>query len=274
MRAGLVAALLCLLLHSTANAAEADISAAKPAGNGFVVHEVESGSQARATRIFVRVPDKMAVGERLPVLYLLPVEADDDKRWGDARAEARRRELADRLRVIVVYPTFSHMPWYADHASDPRLRQESYFREVVVPFVEGAYPARGGKEARLLLGFSKSGWGAFSLLLRHPDLFGKAASWDAPMMMQTPRYGMAPIVGTQANFERYRVATLLREEGKLLGGDKRLLLTGSNFYPADTAGAHALMQRLGIPHDYREGPRREHNWSSDWLAQAARWLVR
>ena len=275
MRFGLLAALLVPLLHSSAiDAAEPGISPLKPADNGFVVHDVTSELQARATRIFVRVPDKMAAGERLPVLYVLPVEADDDKRWGDARAEVRRRELADRLRVIVVYPTFSHLPWYADHVSDPRIRQESYFRDVVIPFVEGAYLARAGMQARLLLGFSKSGWGAFSLLLRHPDLFGKAAAWDAPMMMDTPRYGMEPIVGTQANFERYRVAALLRGKGRLLGGERRLLLTGSNFYPADTADAHRLMQKLGIPHDYRDGPRREHNWSSGWLPEAARWLVR
>jgi S-formylglutathione hydrolase FrmB len=269
--ANVAAAILCLSIPA---AAEPVISAAKLADNGFVVHSVSSELQARDTRIFVRVPEKIAAGERLRVLYLLPVEADDDKRWGEARVEARRRDLANRYRAVMVYPTFSDLPWYADHANDLRIRQESYFREVVVPFVERAYPARADAAARLLLGFSKSGWGAYSLLLRHPGLFGKAAAWDAPMMMETPRYGMAPIVGTQANFERYRVATLLREQGKVLGGDKRLLLTGADFYPADTAIAHRLMQKLGIPHDYRDGPRRQHNWHGGWLDEAARWLMR
>jgi hypothetical protein len=57
----------------------------------------------------------------------------------------------------------------------------------------------------LLLGFSKSGWGAlFSLLLRHPDVFGKAAAWDAPLVMDSPgRHGNGDIFGTPENFEKY-----------------------------------------------------------------------
>ena len=87
-------------------------------------------------------------------------------------------------------PTFSHLPWYADHPTDPDIRQESYLLEVVIPFIEANYPARADRRGRLLLGFSKSGWGAYSLLLRHPDVFGKAAAWDAPLMMSEPgKYG-------------------------------------------------------------------------------------
>ena len=51
------------------------------------------------------------------------------------------------------------------------------------------------------IGFSKSGWGAFSLLLRHPEVFGRAAAWDAPLMLEQPnRYGMGAVFGSQENF--------------------------------------------------------------------------
>ena len=112
------------------------------------------------------------------------------------------------------------MPWYADHPSDPEVRQESYFLKVVVPFVEQRVPGPADRDGRLLVGFSKSGWGAYSLLLRHPDHFGKAAAWDAPLMEQRPaRFGMGPIFGTQENFEQYRITTLLdRQAPDLRGG--------------------------------------------------------
>ena len=59
---------------------------------------------------------------------------------------------------------------------------------------------------RLLLGFSTSGYGAFSLFLRHPGLFAKAAAWDAPLGMTTHnRYGAAETYGTQENFNKYSV---------------------------------------------------------------------
>ncbi|HEY3787861.1 MAG TPA: alpha/beta hydrolase-fold protein [Urbifossiella sp.] len=62
--------------------------------------------------------------------------------------------------------------------------------KVFVPFIDKTYPVRAEAGGRLLLGFSKSGWGAYSLRMRHPDLFGKAAAWDAPLI--------------QENFDAYR----------------------------------------------------------------------
>ena len=41
------------------------------------------------------------------------------------------------------------------------------------------------------------------MLLRHPDVFGKAAAWDAPLMLDRPgRYGSGDVFGTPENFER------------------------------------------------------------------------
>ena len=40
-----------------------------------------------------------------------------------------------------------------------------------------------GTEQNWLIGFSKSGLGAQDLLLKHPDLFAAAASWDFPADM-------------------------------------------------------------------------------------------
>ncbi|MGH6768964.1 MAG: alpha/beta hydrolase-fold protein [Xanthobacteraceae bacterium] len=267
---GTVAALAC----AAGGRAEPAVSEARRADNGFLVHTVKSEFQAGATQIFVRMPDKIAAGVRLPVLYLLPVEAHDGQKWGDARAEARKLDLANRLGAIVVYPTFSHLPWYADHPSDPHIRQERYFLDVVLPLVERGYPARAERDARLLLGFSKSGWGAWSLLLRRLDLFGKAAAWDAPMMLERGRYGMEVVSGSQTNFEQYRISTLLRTRGTLIGRKERLWLAGYDFYRAHTLEAHKLMRALAIPHGYRDGPRRRHHWNSGWVQEAARWLAR
>lgn len=266
--------LLSSLLSSFATlAAEPMISPATSATNGFVVHTVQSEFQAGPTKIYVRTPDKVAAGAWLPVLYLLPVEAKDEQRWGEPLAEAAKLDLANKLNVICVYPTFSHLPWYCDHPTDPGLRQETYFLKVVVPFIERAYPARAERDARLLLGFSKSGWGAWSLLLRNPEVFGKAAAWDAPMMMERGLYGMAAIAGTQENFERYRIPTLLRARGKTLGSEPRLLLMGYDNFRTPTQQAHALFDELKIPHAYRDGPQRKHHWNSGWVEEAARWVA-
>ena len=95
------------------------------------------------------------------------------------------------------------------------MRQEACFLQVIVPYIEHHYPVEAERSSRLLLGFSKSGWGAYSLLLRHPDLFGRAAAWDAPLMKDRPdQYGMGEIFGTQENFEKYQVTRLLEQCGR------------------------------------------------------------
>lgn len=238
-------------------------------------HEIRSPRQEGETLARVLTPHAAAAQGPLRVLYVLPVERLAETRWGDPLREARRLDLANRHNLIVVAPTFSALPWYTDHPSDRRLRQESYFLRDVVPLVDREHATQAAPEGRLLVGFSKSGWGAWSLLLRHPDRFGKAAAWDAPLMQAKPdRYGMRPIFGTPENFERYRIERLIRERADMLRRRSRLVLTGyAGSFRAHHTEMHALLDELRIPHSYRDGPQRAHHWESGWLEEAVALLV-
>jgi len=207
-------------------------------------------------------------------LYVLPVEAEDGNRYGDGLVECRRHDLHNKHSLICVAPTFSDLPWYADHPTAPGIRQESYFVKVVVPFIEKTYAAVSEPEGRLLVGFSKSGWGAFSLLLRHPGIFGKAAAWDAPLMMERPnQFGMGPIFATQENFEKYQISKLLQRKASELRTAGRLIHFGHGNFRDQHESAHILMEELGIAHEYRDGPKRKHDWHSGWLSEAVEMLV-
>src|SRR5581483_1706794 len=255
-------------------AAPPTISVAEKDAHGFLVHEVESPYQAGKTRLRVLLPDQLEPGKRYPVIYVLPVEARDEGRYGDGLLEVKKHDLHNKHQVIFVAPTFAQLPWYADHPADPGIRQETYLLRVVLPFIERTYPVLPGAAGRLLLGFSKSGWGAFSLLLRHPDLFGRAAAWDAPLMLtRFDRFGAGPIFGTQENFEKYRIAPLLEAQvGKLRDGPRLIHLGYGNFRD-DHRQAEALLQRLGIAHVYRDGPARKHDWHSGWVPEAVALLT-
>jgi len=251
------------------------ISAARRDDRGVLVHAVESPYQAGTTEIRVLCPQKSDSTERLPVIYVLPVEASNEARYGDGLREVERLGLHDSLRAIFVGPTFSQLPWYADHPTDLQVRQESHFLKVVMPFIEAHYPAQRGREGRLLLGFSKSGWGAWSLLLRHPETFDKAAAWDAPLMMDAPgRYGSGPIFGTPGNFEGYKIAALLERRAADLQGRNRLILLGYDNFRDHHVRTHDLLKRLKIPHLYRDGPKRPHTWEGGWVREAAEALRR
>ncbi len=250
------------------------LSKAEREENGVLTHTVRSEFQDAPTRIRVLVPRQPEPGERFPVIYVLPVEPREEHRYGDGLAEVLKHDLHETHRAIFVAPTFARLPWYADHPTDPGIRQERYLLEVVVPFVEATYPTRAEPGGRLLLGFSKSGWGAYSLLLRHPEVFGRAAAWDAPLMMDQPgKYGSGPIFGSVENFRRYQISRLLEERASQLDAAERLILLGYGNFREDHRQAHALMERLGIPHIYRDGPERVHDWHSGWVSEAVALLL-
>ena len=255
---------------------------------GVLRHNVRSRLQTGETEIRVLLPDGVVqktnggTGQRQhPVIYVLPVERQGDARYGDGLEEVRKLDLHNKHRAIFIAPSFSALPWYADHPRDASLRQESYIVDVVVPFVERTYPAQAEPQGRLLLGFSKSGWGAWSLLLRHRDLFGRAAAWDAPLaMQQSGKYGSGPIFGTQQNFEQYRITDLLRSQADALRVrpeqhvEPRLILMGYGNFSGDHKQVHELLDMLDVSHVYRDGPRRKHDWHSGWVAEAVELLGR
>lgn len=242
--------------------------------HGILVYTVTSEYQAGKTAIRVLLPDPPSKSDHYPVVYVLPVEAKDENQYGDGLLEVWRNRLHHEFKAVFVSPTFSHLPWYADHPTDPAIRQETYFLKVVLPFVESHYPVQAVPEGRLLLGFSKSGWGAYSLLLRHPDTFGRAAAWDAPLMLDHPgAFGSSDIFGSQANFESYQVTRLLEARAIELRDRPRLALLGYGNFRCDHETLHDILIDLKVPHVYEDGPQREHTWGSGWLPGAVRWLV-
>lgn len=264
------------MLLATARCTVGDDFVAAPAvnENGCLVHEVTSAFQAATTQIRVLLPAGQQASDRWRVIYVLPVEAGREERYGDGLAEVKKHDLQNKHRVVFVAPTFAHLPWYADHPTDAAIRQEAYFLNVVVPFVEKTYHVRAMRDDRLLLGLSKSGWGAWSLLLRHSDVFGKAAAWDAPLAMhRLGQFGTTPIFGTQENFEQYRVCDLLRMNARSLGGDSRLILTGYGNFLSHHEQLRRLLNDLKIRHEYRDGPQRKHDWHSGWVPEAVELLL-
>ncbi|MDA1014060.1 MAG: alpha/beta hydrolase-fold protein [Planctomycetota bacterium] len=241
---------------------------------GVLIHTVESPYQSGQTLVRVLLPKTLKDDRRYPVVYVLPVEARSESRYGDGLKEVMSHDLHNKFNAIFVAPTFSHLPWFADHPTDKHIQQETYFLKVVVPLIEQTYPAKDERGARLLLGFSKSGYGAWTLLLRHPQTFGKAAAWDAPMMMQQfGKYGNRGIYGSQANFEKYRVPDLLRANAKSFAGPSdRLILTGIGNFVKEHEAVHQLMTDLKIDHVYRDQPLRKHDWHSGWVSEAVELL--
>ncbi|MBI1367811.1 MAG: hypothetical protein GC162_04065 [Planctomycetes bacterium] len=221
----------------------------------------------------ILTPDKpFDAAKPMRVLFVLPVEAGRGEQFGDGFTTVQRLDLQSKYNLLVVAPTFTALPWYANHPSSADLQQESYMVKAIVPAVDELYPQA---KQRLLLGFSKSGWGAMSLAIRFPDLFDAAAAWDAPLMKEAPdNYGMGPIFGTQQNFDLYALPRAFRDKARILHRRERLALLGYDHFRDDMQRAHTLLDQLQIPHEFADGPERRHHWDSGWVEQAVEMLIK
>ncbi|MEY3205871.1 MAG: hypothetical protein RLZZ21_2202 [Planctomycetota bacterium] len=247
--------------------------AAQPAAapTGLTTYTLQSEFQRGPTLLRVLAPDSYDPNQTYRTVYVLPVEPGSGRKYGDGLAVVQKANLHNVHGAIFVAPSFSDMPWYGDHPTKTSLRQESHLLRTVIPFVENTYAVSRQAADRLLVGFSKSGYGAFSLLLRHPDQFGKAVAWDAPLALGKPRsdWGMPKIFGSNANFGNYRVTRLIDQRAPLLAtGSPRLILAGANTFRSDHAQVARQLARLAVPHVVVTGPRYGHAWGTGWLPAA------
>ena len=153
--------------------------------------------------------------------------------------------------------------------------------KTVIPFIEKRYPVQTDAKSRLLIGFSKSGWGAAALLLRNPHAFYRAAAWDSGIRVDTGPIEEAERAeriarewGSPENFEANRLSNLLKTRGKELGDEARLFYFNTEGKRAiGGVEIHRLLVEHEIPHRYVLEPYRKHAWDSGWIAEAMAFLV-
>jgi hypothetical protein len=261
------------------------VNANRDREKGVEFFHVDSPCLGGTNKVEVLVPDTFDRGKRYRVLYVLPVNAGIGGRWGDCLQVVREAGLHNRHDLICVTMGFDTVPWYGSHASDPLIRHDKHLTETVLPLIEKHYPVLPGRDGRLLLGFSKSGWGAVSLLLRHPELFGHACSWDAPLIMDGDDFslwGVDAHFGTKERYLEHLPTILAEKNGAALGDRPRLAILGHNLFgnrfacPEDTPHTrtfHELLAGLGIPHAYNNEVAAPHSWNAKWLVPAVETLI-
>jgi len=233
-------------------------------------YRIDSPFQHDSTTLRILLPDDFAKEKFYKVLYVLPVVENDERKYGDGLAEVMKYDFHNTHQLICVAPEFTSKPWYADHSDDMGRQDESHLLKTVLPYVENKFPTLKTKEGRLLIGFSKSGWGALSLLLRNPDIFYKAAAWDSgvrvdtgPINEQDRTRRIQEYFGSRANFAEHRISNLIKTKGKLLGSTERLFYYNTEGIRAKGgAELHRLMLEAGLPHRYYYETIRTHRCPS------------
>ena len=213
-------------------------------------------------------PSNPAPGVAHNFIYVLPIEPGDD---GGLQV-IQSLNLQNQYNLTVIEPSFSISPWYADNPLDANLQEDTFMAMDLQPWVK-ANLSTTGSEQHWLIGFSKSGIGAQTLILRHPDKFTLAASWDFPADMSAyDQYGTnsSASYGTDANFQaNYRLtAAFLAAHAAPFKTNNRIWIGGYQLFQQDMADYDALLTAQGIRHTTETPTAMAHAWDSGWVPTA------
>jgi len=213
-------------------------------------------------------PSNPAAGVAHNFLYVLPIAPGDD---GGLQV-IQSLNLQNQYNLTVIVPSFSINPWYADNPLDANLHEDTFMAMDLQPWVK-ANLSTTGSEQHWLIGFSKSGIGGQTLILRHPDKFTLAATWDFPADMTAyDQFGTnsSDSYGTDANFQaNYRLtAAFVAAHAAPFKANNRIWIGGYQVFQQDMADYDALLTAQGIQHTTETPTSMPHDWDSGWITIA------
>jgi S-formylglutathione hydrolase FrmB len=237
--------------------------------NGVRWYQILSSDDGPGPQVLrVLAPTHPAPGVPHNFLYVLPVQPGLDNGFGNGLETMQRLDAQNRYNLTIIEPSFGIDPWYANNPQNMNVQYETFMVRELVPWVEKNL-ATTGHEQNWLIGFSKSGLGAQDLILKHPDVFTLAASWDFPADMSLyNEFGADPAAsyGTNANFQaNYRLtAAFMNAHKRPFLRENRIWIGGSREFPVDMADYARLLAKDGILYT-REPRSMAHSWDSGWV---------
>jgi Putative esterase len=249
---------------------------------GFEVHYLSTDSSGIATYdvisdyngsgpqpLRILEPKNPAPGVAHNFLFVLPVF---NNVWDDGINTMDSANAQNQYNLTIIEPGFAIAPWYANNPLNPNEQEEAFMVDELVPWVK-ANLATTGTEQNWLIGFSKSGIGGQDLILKHPDVFSLAASWDFPADMSSydgEGGDPADSYGTDANFQAsYRLTpAFLQAHKATFVSSNRIWIGGYAAFQQDDADYDALLTSEGIAHTTQTPTSMAHEWNSGWVPLA------
>ncbi len=181
------------------------------------------------------------------MLVFLPATEPGNGHYGEIPQQiALFPDLAVRQ---VNYPT---LVWYNRAVQDEAIRQ---IRALTATSL-------------ILVGFSKSGLGAWNIARRMPDRVAGTILFDAPVARDTlPPWGTAPFYADDAAWQADLPLRGIREFNEAMPAAHRLvLISGPGFHDEMQILSDALRQ-LGRQHGFLDRRNLNHHWNAGWIEE-------
>ena len=123
-----------------------------------------------------------------------------------------------------------------------------------------------GKTPATLIGFSKSGLGAWNIARTLPDRVACTIIFDAPVARDIlPPWGTGPFYENDLAWqEDLPIRTIPDFQAVMPKEHLLVLISGANFHDEMCMLSNALLKR-GVPHVFLPRPDLKHHWQSGWI---------
>ena len=241
--------------------------------SGAQVYDITNAVGSEPFAVRVLTPQHPSTNYQHSFLYDLQVEPGlAQSTWGSGLNELENLDVADQYNATIIEPIFPMDSWYADNPNDPTIDYETFVADILPQWVDSNFSTTG-TEQNLLVGFSKSGYGALDLELKHPSVFSAVAAFDFPGDMTSyDDYGSSSAndYGTQANFQdNYEMnASFIDAHATPFTSQDRILISEGPIFQSQVADFDTLLTSQGVMHALLNQTNDVHTWSGGWLSGA------
>lgn len=256
--------------------------ASRPAG--VHTHLLDSRLLGRALPLLVWEPPGLAAGERAPLIVLLHGLGARPATWLEGPRIHEQLAAAMRAgalrRAIVALPTGEDGYW--TDWTDGAHPWGRVVVEEVVPAVRAAYPTLETPATTAIAGVSMGAFGALSLGLRHPEVFGTIVALSPTDMAlavedEPGRKVYRDVFGSPADPAAVRAVNPRDLVAAGAGGGQHVILVVGDAEPRKFAeGTPALARALEerhVPVVLRVVPGGRHDFATTWTRSTQRWWM-
>jgi pimeloyl-ACP methyl ester carboxylesterase len=188
-------------------------------------------------------------------LVFLPATESSNTTYGEVPEKIEG--VPDVSIHTIQYP---HLVWYNKRVCDEAIAQIRALN--VSPIV--------------LVGFSKSGLGAWNIARRIPELVSGTIIFDSPVARQElPSWGTAPFYADDASWQEDLPLNTIDEFQAVVPETHQLvLISGPGFHDEMCQLSEALSTRA-CKHAFLARPHLKHHWNSGWIEEGLNeWVER
>lgn len=198
--------------------------------------------------------------QRYPYVILLHGTGYDDGMWIDLNApEVMDRGIADGSLppMVLIMPDGGYLSELNDQPDGDSY--ESLILDELIPAIEADFCLWGSRQGRAIGGISRGGFWAFSIALRHPDLFG-AVGGHSPHFEDgnaLPEYNPLDLAG-RVNLDAYPLRIYLDHAAE-------------DYVSPNVIRMSEILRAGGIEHEYLINPTGNHDMDY-WGAHVPEYL--